>query len=132
MSKQLKIIIGVLVSCVILTYIILQVYQMDRPKATPDSSFSRAIQLESDTVTVDLTACTPDLRRIDTFSQSTIIEVAGREFDVCLINYGPALHDRNLNQKLPTRCAVPVEREKISFPILKKGVDLTSLTEFCQ
>jgi hypothetical protein len=132
MNKRFKIIVGVLLSIVILTYIVLEMYKSNLPTAVPDSSFSRAIQLEADTVTIDITACTPDLRRIDTFSQSSIIEVAGKEFDVCLINYGPALHDRNLNQKLPTRCAVPTEREKFSFPIQKKGVDFSSLTEFCQ
>lgn len=132
MSKKTKIIIGVLIIALIGTYIAFNSYRADRPTATPDLSSSRSIQIIEKEVVIDVETCTPDLRKIETVNSQTIVEVAGKEFDECLINYGPSLHDRNLNQKLPTRCSVPTTREKMTFPLLNRGIDFSSLKEFCE
>lgn len=133
MSKQTKILIGVLTLLVIFASVAYNLYSADRPKVQPDISSGRSIQVTDSLITVDTGVCTPDLRRIDTVrSGSIIIEVGGKEFDVCLVNYGPALHERNLNQKLPTRCVVPHEREQLELPILNKGIDFSELEEFCK
>lgn len=132
MSKKAKIIIILLVIALLVTYIAFNMYRADRPTVQPDESASRAIQVTGNEVTIRVDLCAPDLRRVDTFSQSSIIEVAGKEFDVCLINYGPAIHDRNLNQKLPNRCAIPTSRETVMFPVFRRGVDFSSIAEFCE
>ncbi len=133
MSKKTKIIIAVLILLVIISSIAYNMYSSDRPKAKPDVSAGRSIQVTDSHVTLDTGVCKPDLRKVDTLrSGSTIIEVGGKEFDVCIVNYGPALHDRNLNQKLPTRCLVPIEREKVELPISNRGISFAELEEFCK
>lgn len=133
MSKKTKITIGILILLVIIASIAYNMYSADRPKVTPDVSAGRSIQVTDSKITLDTGVCKPDLRRVDTLrSGSTIFEVGGKEFDVCIVNYGPALHDRNLNQKLPTRCLVPIEREQVDLPILNKGIIFTELEEFCK
>lgn len=133
MSKQTKITIGVLIFLVILASVIFNIYSADRPKVEPDISGGRSIQVTDSLVTLDTGSCKPDLRRVDTLrSGATIFEVGGKEFDVCIVNYGPALHNRNLNQKLPIRCLIPIEREKIELPILNKRIIFTELEEFCK
>ena len=118
---------------VIIASIVYNLYSADRPKVEPDLSAGRSIQVTDSLVTLDTGVCKPDLRKVDTLrSGSTIIEVGGKEFDVCIVNYGPALHDRNLNQKLPTRCLVPIEREQIELPISNRGIAFTELEEFCK
>lgn len=133
MSKQTKITIAVLILIVISAYVAFNMYSANRPTTTPDVSSGRSIQVSDSLVTLSTGECKPDLRRIDTLrSGSIIIEVAGKEFDVCEVNYGPAVHDRNLNQKLLTRCLVPTEQEKIEIPILNKGIDFAEIEEFCK
>lgn len=132
MNKKTKIIIGFLIVALFATYFAFTSYRAERPTVSPDLSSSRSIQVIDKEVIIDVEICTPDLRKIETVSSQTIVEVAGKEFDECLINYGPSLHDRNLNQKLPTRCSVPSTREKLTFPLLNRGIDFDSLQEFCQ
>jgi|GEM_PF-2274851 len=132
MNRQSTIIIILLGAAVILTYIILNAYGEDRPTISEDLSSDRSIQITDDTITIDLSACKPDLRRIDTFSGGVIVEVAGKEFGDCLINYGVATHDRNLNQKLPNRCIVPTGDDRpLSLTIKKSSVDFTPIEQHC-
>jgi len=132
MTKKLKLIIGGLVFAVLILYLSLWLYGADRPKAKPDESSARSIQVEKKIITIDTKECTSDLRRVESPRSAWIIEVAGKEFDVCLINYGEATHDRNLNQKLSTRCAIPAERETVSFEIQPRGIVFDSIKQYCK
>ena len=133
MTKETKITIAVLALLVVIASVIYGLYSADRPKVQPDVSGGRSIQVTNALVTLNTGVCKPDLRRVDTIrSGATIFEVGGKEFDVCILNYGPALHDRNLNQKLPTRCLVPIERDEVKLPIFNKGIDFSELEEFCK
>ncbi len=132
MNRKTKIIIALLVVAALIASFIYSMYSANRPTVEPDLSAGRAIQVSKEEIVIDTGTCKPDLRRVDTLSGATIIEVAGKEFDVCLLNYGPALHDRNLNQKLPIRCAVPIEREQVKFPIFNRGIDFAEIEEYCE
>ncbi len=132
MTKKLKLTIGVLILAVIVLNLSLWIYSADRPKTKPDESSSRSIQVEKKIITIDTKTCTPDLRRVESPRSAWIIEVAGKDFDFCLINYGVATHDRNLNQKLSTRCELPAERETVSFEIQPRGVVFDSIKQYCK
>lgn len=124
--------IGGLLFAVIVLNIFLWFYSADRPKAKSNESSTRSIQVSKKTISIDTKTCMPDLRKIETARSAWIIEVAGKDFDLCLINYGEATHDRNLNQKLSTRCEVPAEQELVSFEIQPRGVVFDSIQQYCK
>lgn len=118
--------IGVLVS-----YFAYYFYAKDRPVSRPDFSPSSSIKVSEESVSIDFASCTPDLKLVDTPIGSTIIEVRGKEFDECVINYDRGGDDATLDQKLMNHCSIPTEKELMSFPIINTEVTFKGIAEFC-
>lgn len=131
MNKKTKIITAVLILIALILWGAYSMYASQRPTAKPDTSPGRSIQVIDKTVTINTATCTPDLRRVDAPRSGWIIEVAGKDFDICLVNYGEATHDRNLNQKLPNRCEIPQEKETITLTIVNRAVLFDGLKQYC-
>lgn len=97
----------------------------------PDSSDSRSIQEEMDSVFINFSICTVDERQIYVGFGSTTIAVYGKNGNTCLMKYGGEIENPNWNGELPYTCNVPQTLGTISFPVNNYGVNFQTIDQYC-
>jgi len=137
MKKVLFIIFGIIIVLVAITIILTRYKPSDNSIPTtvkPKPNYSettRTIKKDGEIVYIDFEQCTEDLRRIDVAFGSTTIGVVGKDNGNCILIYGGEVENPNWDGELKNKCSIPISLGKTTFKSGPYGVDLSTISQYC-